>query len=224
MNKKTSVGFAATVLSPVPDHQARHPARNSNFPSLSKYWHTGLLMVLLLSVLPLAGCFKSDKPLITIFDSVTPIPEGSYTYVDTNKVTHSIIITHDWNTTKVISVGADGSPKLERFLMVKLDKGYYIAMDAENDYTLIHVNSKNFIVFDATKLGDKLVALAQSEGKNISDYGVVRVTGESFHICWFDDLDGLKRAMAALGNSGTKMPNGDFLVNGLVIGRIFERQ
>ena len=55
----------------------------------------GLLGVLLLAVLPLAPCFKSDNPLITVFDSVTPIPEGRYTYVDTDKSTKSVIVTHD---------------------------------------------------------------------------------------------------------------------------------
>jgi hypothetical protein len=181
------------------------------------------LAVSLLSVL-LCGCFKSDTPLISFFDSVAPIPEGQYTYVNTDKTTNSVIITHDCNATKMITIKADGSAKINTLLMVELDKGYYIVMDADKDYTLIRVNAKNFIEFDGSKLGDKLLAVAQSAGKNISDYGVVRVTGDKSHTCWFNDLDGMKRAMATLANSGTEMPNGTFLVNGLEIAHIYERQ
>jgi hypothetical protein len=184
----------------------------------------GLWAVWLLPVLLLSGCFKSDTPLIGFFDSVAPIPEGQYMYVNTDKTTNSVIITHDCNTTKMITIKADGTAKINTLFMVAIDKGYYIVMDADNDYTLIHVNPKNFIEFDGTKLADKLLAVAQSAGKDISDYGVVRVTGDDTHTCWFDDLDGMKRAMAALANSGTEMSNGTFLVNGLVIAHIYERQ
>ena len=62
--------------------------------------YRGLLAGLLLSVLPLTGCFKSDTPLISVFDSVTPVPEGRYTYVDTDKSTKSVMITHDGTVTK----------------------------------------------------------------------------------------------------------------------------
>lgn len=183
-----------------------------------------LAALLLLSVLALSGCFKSDTPLISVFDSVTPIPEGQYTYVNTDKTTNSVVITHDCNVTKMITIKADGSAKIDNFLMEKLDKGYYIVMDANNEYTLIRVNPKNFIEFDGSMLGDKLLAVAQSADKNVSDYGVVRVTGDTSHTCWFNDIDSMKGAMAALANSGTEMSNGTFLVNGLVIARIYNRQ
>ena len=190
-------------------------------------WKTGLsraAMVLLLLVLPLSGCFKSDTPLISFFDSVAPIPEGRYTYINDDKTTNSVILTHDCNATKLITIKADGSVKISTLLMAKLDKGYYIVMDPDNDYTLIRVNPNNFIEFDGSQLGDKLLAVAQSAGKNISDYGVVRVTGDTSHTCWFNDIDSMKGAMAALANSGTEMSNGTFLVNGLVIAHVYERQ
>jgi len=163
-------------------------------------------------------------PLISFFDSVTPIPEGRYTYLNDDKTTNSVIITHDWNYTKLITIKDDGSAKIDKFLMEKVDKDYYIVMDAKNESTLIHVNANNFIEFDGTKLGDKLLDVARSAGKDISDYGVVRVTGDNLHTCWFNDIDGMKRAMAALANSGTEMSNGTFLVNGLVIAHIYKRQ
>ena len=186
--------------------------------------YKGLLTVLLLPVLPLSGCFKSNTPLITVFDSVTPVPEGRYTYVDTDKSTKSVIITHDGTVTKMISTKSDGSVKVDRLLMQELDRGYYIVMDAENDYSLIRVNPQSVIYFNGSILCDKLLDVARSEGKNISEYGVVRVTGDKFHLCLFGDIDSIKGALAALANSGTKLSNGTFLVNGLEIGNIYKRQ
>ena len=183
-----------------------------------------LLAVLSLSFLAMTGCFKSDTPLISFFDSVSPIPEGQYRYVNADKTTNSVILTHDCNATKMITVLPDGTAKINTLLMVELDKGYYIVMDADKDYTLIRVNPKNFIEFDGSKLGDKLLEVARAAGKDISDYGVVRVTGDTSKTCWFNDLDGMKRAMAALASSGTELPSGTFLVNGLEIAHIYERQ
>lgn len=183
--------------------------------------YKGLLAVLLLSVLPLSGCFKSETPLITVFDSVTPVPEGRYTYVDTDKSTQSVIITHDGTVTKMISIRDDGSAKIDRLLMQELDKGYYIVMDPSNDYALIKVNLKSIVYFDGSKYCNKLLGVARSAGKSISEYGVVRVDGGQ---CIFDDIDSIKGAFAALANSGSKMSDGTFLVDGLVIGRIYKRQ
>jgi hypothetical protein len=191
--------------------------------SVGVYMHRykGLLAVLLLSVLPLSGCFKSDTPLISVFDSVTPVPEGRYTYVDTDKSTKSVIITHDFTATKMISIKDDGSTHIDRLLMQELDKGYYIVMDSSNDYALIKVNPNTIVYFDASKYCNKLLDVARSAGKSISEYGVVRVDGSK---CEFNDLDSIKGAFAALANSGTKLSNGTFLVDGLVIGGIYRRQ
>ena len=188
-----------------------------------KRFHT-FRAVLLLLVLALSGCFKSDTPLISFFDSVAPIPEGQYTYINDDKTTNSVVITHDCNATKMITIKADGSAKINTLLMAAIDKGYYIVMDANNEYTLIRVNPKNFIEFDGAKLGDKLLEVARSAGKNVSDYGVVRVTGDTSHTCWFDDIDSMKRAMVALASSGTEGSDGTFYVNGLVIAHIYHRQ
>ncbi len=183
-----------------------------------------LLAVLSLSFLAMTGCFKSDAPLISFFDSVAPIPEGQYRYVNADKTTNSVIITHDCNATKMITVLPDGSAKINTLLMVELGKSYYIVMDADKDYTLIRVNAKNFMEFDGSKLGDKLLEVAQAAGKDVSDYGIVRVTGDTSKTCWFNDLDGMKRAFAALMNSGTQLSDGTFYVTGLVIAHTYERQ
>jgi len=183
-----------------------------------------LLAVLSLSFLAMTGCFKSDTPLIGFFDSKAPIPEGQYYYENADHTTNSVILTHDCNATKMIIVNPDGTAKINTLLMVPIDKGYYIVMDADKDYTLIRVNPNNFIEFDGSKLGDKLIEIAQANGKDVSDYGVVRVTGDNSKTCWFNDLDGMKRAFVALASSGTELPSGTFLVNGLVIEHTYWRR
>ncbi|MGA7181687.1 MAG: hypothetical protein WBX11_19175 [Thiobacillaceae bacterium] len=195
--------------------------RLTNESAVSMPRYRGLLAVLLLSVLSLSGCFKSDSPLISVFGSVTPIPEGRYTYVDTDKSTKSVIITHDGSVTKMISIKDDGSVHIDQLLMQELDNGYYIVMDSSNDYALIKVNPKTIVYFDASKYCNKLLDVARSAGKSISEYGVVRVDGSK---CEFNDIDSIKGAFAALANSGTKLSNGTFLVDGLVIGGIYHRQ
>jgi len=185
----------------------------------------GLHVVIALLALSLSGCFESDKPLISALDSVTPVPEGRYTYEDTDKSPKSIIITHDGTTTLMTSIKDDGSAKIDRFLMQGLGRDYYIVMDNTYDYTLIHVASKSILEFDASLYCDSLFDLARSEGKSISEYGVAQVDTKTSHRhCKFNDLDSVKVAFAALLNSGTELPSGNTLVERLQVLRIYKRQ
>lgn len=190
--------------------------------SMSRY--RGLLAVLLLSMLPLSGCFKSAMPLITMIDSVAPIPNGRYAYVDDNKATKYVTIAHDGTATKRTMTDADGSVNVDWFLMQKLDRSYYVVMDAKNNYALISVNSNSFTLFKASALCEKLLGVARSAGKSISEYGVIQVDGDTSQTCWFDDIYNVKVAFVALLNSGTRLSNGDFLVDGIEIGPVFKRQ
>src|SRR5579871_6759949 len=98
---------------------------------MSKKTSLGRAATALLLLLLLCGCFKSDTPLISFFDSVAPIPEGQYATVNADKTTNSVVITHDCNATKLITIKADGSVKISTLLMSKIDKGYYIVMDPD---------------------------------------------------------------------------------------------
>ncbi len=153
-----------------------------------------------------AGCFKSDFPLLTIFNSTTPIADGHYASADLGAdgkpepVKH-YAITHDFTTTKMISTKDDGSIQVANLLIHELGDGFYIVMDASNDYSLIHVNPKAVLEFDEQKFCDDLISVAQSEGKDISAYGVSSVTGDQSHTCKFTDLDGLQSAFVALINA-----------------------
>jgi hypothetical protein len=158
--------------------------------------------VALALALPLAlcACFKSDFALITIFDSVTPIAEGRYTYVDTDKAAKSVIITHDGTVTKMTKVKDDGSAQIQNLLIHYLGEDFFVVMDAENDYALVQVHDRTVLEFDESSYCDDLLNLARSNRKNISEYGVVQVIGENSHTCKFDSFNGVARAMAALAS------------------------
>jgi hypothetical protein len=154
----------------------------------------------------LAGCFKSDYPLLNIFNSSTPIGDGRYVLSDLDKDGKPVppkeyVVTHDLTTTKMISTKDDGSIQVANLLIHELGDNFYIVMDASNDYSLIHVNPKAILEFDESKNCDDLIDLAKSEGKDISAYGVASVDGDSSHTCKFTSLDGLETAFGALANA-----------------------
>jgi len=151
--------------------------------------------------LALCACFKSDFALITIFDSVTPISEGRYTYVDTDKATKSVIITHDGTVTKMTTIKDDGSAQIQKLLIRELGQDFFIVMDGENDYGLVQVHDGTVLEFDGSSYCDDLLNLARSERTNISEYGVIQVIGENSHACKFASFAGVARAMVALANN-----------------------
>src|SRR4051812_8302730 len=79
----------------------------------------------LLFTFALSGCFKSDAPLITVFDSEAPIPEGTYTYKDIDGKQKTAVITTELTVTKMITIDADGNPKLAYLLMRDIGNDYY---------------------------------------------------------------------------------------------------
>jgi hypothetical protein len=175
-----------------------------------KYIRATLVLALPLAV---SGCFKSDFPLFTVFSSVTPIVEGRYTYVDTDKVTKSVIITHDGTATKMTTIKTDGSAQIQNLLIADLGAQFYLVMDAGNNYALIHVHDRTVLEFDESKYCDDLLNWARSDGKNVSYYGVTQVTGDDTHTCKFTSFDDIARAMAALANNDK-----------IVVIRIYQRQ
>src|SRR4051812_12041495 len=90
--------------------------------------------VVLFCALALSGCFKSDNPFITVFDSVAPIPEGTYTYQDTDGKQKTAIITTELTLTKMITVDANGNPKLSYLLMRGVGDNHYIVQNDDNIY------------------------------------------------------------------------------------------
>jgi phage I-like protein len=107
--------------------------------------------------------------------------------------------------------------------MDDLGEGFFLVMDPDNNYSLIHVNPKAILQFDESTYCDNLLSLARSVGKSIAEYGVVKVLGEKPHVCKFNDLGSIERAMAALASSRTDTSNGDTVFNLLVISRIYRR-
>ena len=156
-----------------------------------------------LFALALSGCFKSDYPLITVFDSVAPIPEGTYTYVDIDKKTKRTVITNSLNVTKMITFDDKGNPIIHNLLMRAVGDGDYIVMDGENDYTLISIKNGAVYESDARDYCDDLQELVELGGESLSDYDAQAIGADSSSICKFASFDGLARAFQALDPDGS---------------------
>ena len=147
--------------------------------------------LLLFAATLVTGCFKSDKPLIGIFESTTPIAPGIYTYTQDGK-TMSALISIDWPATVRATVNEDGSSKVDRFYMRKLYDNYYIVMDAQNNYGLIWVQNKSVSVAEA----DDCEKLQDIEDEFELEYNEVEVASEM--MCKFKSFDRLADAYKRL--------------------------
>jgi len=161
------------------------------------------LAVALFCTLVLSGCFKSTYPLITVFDSVAPIPEGTYTYKDTDGKQKSAVITNELTVTKMITVDADGNPKLAYLLMRDIGDNYYIVQDAQNNYALIEINNGVIEEYSEPDYCDFLKEDSELEGRSFSDYGAVSNKAESTSVCTFTSFDGLVAAFQTLDDLGS---------------------
>ena len=149
---------------------------------------TGLLV---LAATLATGCFKSDKPLIGIFESTTPISPGIYTYEQDGK-TMSALISIDWPATVRATVNPDGSSKVDRFYMRKLFNNYYVVMDAQNNYGLIWVENGSVAVAQA----DDCEQLQDIEDEFELEYNEIEVASET--TCKFKSFDRLADAYKRL--------------------------
>jgi len=147
--------------------------------------------LLLFATTMVTGCFKSDKPLIDIFESTTPIAPGIYTYTQDGK-TMSALISIDWPATVRATVNEDGSSKVDRFYMRKLYDNYYIVMDAQNNYGLIWVQNGSVSVAEA----DDCEKLQDIEDEFELEYNEVEVASEM--MCKFKSFDRLADAYKRL--------------------------
>ena len=147
--------------------------------------------LLLFATTMVTGCFKSDKPLIDIFESTTPIAPGIYTYTQDGK-TMSALISIDWPATVRATVNEDGSSKVDRFYMRKLYDNYYIVMDAQNNYGLIWVQNGSVSVAEA----DDCEKLQDIEDEFELEYNEIEVASEM--TCKFKSFDRLADAYKRL--------------------------
>jgi hypothetical protein len=151
----------------------------------------------------LSGCFKSDAPLITVFDSVAPIPEGTYTYLGTDQKEEKAVITRELTVTKLITYNGDGNPVLQTLLMRAVGEGYYVVMDAQQDYSLIQIKDGAVLEYDESRYCDDLRDAAEEEGGSLSDYDAEANGADESSICTFSSFDGLVRAFQTLDNHGS---------------------
>ena len=159
--------------------------------------------VALFCALALSGCFKSDYPLITVFNSVAPIPEGTYTYKDIDGKQKTAVITRELTVTKMITIDGNGNPKLAYLLMRDVGDNYYVVQDAENDYALIQIKDGVIVEYDERNYCDDLEEASELEGTSLSDYGAESNGSDSNSVCKFTSFDGLVEAFQALDDLGS---------------------
>jgi hypothetical protein len=157
----------------------------------------------LFCALALSGCFKSDYPLITVFDSVAPIPEGTYTYQDNDGKQKTAVITTELTVTKMITVDANGNPKLAYLLMRDVGDNYYVVQDAQNNYALIHIDDGVIEEYNEEDYCDDLKEDSALEGRSFSDYGAESNNSDRTSICKFTSFDGLVDAFQTLDDLGS---------------------
>jgi len=159
----------------------------------------------LLCALALSGCFKSDYPLITVLNSVAPIPEGTYSYKESGGKEKFIVITRELTVTKMISVDDNGVPKLSYFLIRDVGDGWYIVQDGRNAYGLIQLTNDVVIEYDETKYCGDLKEALEEEQRPLSDVGATSpATGDNSGICTFSSFDDLLAAFQVLENHGMR--------------------
>lgn len=146
----------------------------------------------------LSGCFKSDLPLFNRFDSETPVAEGTYSYIDTDKKRKNAVVTLDGSATKFITTKDDGSAMIQTLLMRSIGEGYYVAMNEQNNYGLIQVRGRQVIEYEHENYCSDILEIAQMERSSPSDYGVSSVTGDDPKTCKFTSFDNLVLAIETL--------------------------
>jgi len=139
----------------------------------------------------LSGCFKSDTPLIGIFESTTPVTPGIYSYMD-NGVKKSVLLSVDFPATVRATVMPDGSSKFDRFYMRQLFNNYYVVMDAQNNYGLIWVENGSVAVAE----GNVCEKLQDIEDEFELEYNGVEVVSDD--VCKFKSFDRLADAYKRL--------------------------
>jgi hypothetical protein len=159
----------------------------------------------LLCALALSGCFKSDNPLITVFNSVAPIPEGTYSYRDTGGKEKSVVITRELTVTKMINADDNGALKLSYFLMRDVGDGWYVVQDGRNAYGLIQLKNDVVIEYDEARYCRDLKEALEEEQRPLSDVGATSPTsGDNSGICTFASFDDLLAAFQVLENHGMR--------------------
>ena len=156
-----------------------------------------------LCALGLTGCFKSDGPLINVFNSVAAIPEGTYAYVDTDKKAKRVVITNNLTVTKMITFDDKGSPNIQNLLMRDAGDGYYIVMDGKYNYGLISVENGKITEYSESDYCDDLQEAIELEGDTLSSYDARSNDADSSSVCTFSTYDGMVRAFQTLDNHGS---------------------
>jgi hypothetical protein len=170
---------------------------------MKRYRHSVALLTAVLS-----GCLASEEPLIGDADSVAPLADGTYIYLD-GVSEREVLVSHYGGVTRIVSL--DDASDASELRMAKIRRGYYVAMSQEDDdeylYTLMRVERRRFTLYKTEYNCDRLQELWLVGGKTPADVGIAAIEGGAITTCVFRSHDDLARAFRDLLADGSIEPS-----------------
>jgi hypothetical protein len=156
----------------------------------------------------LSGCLASEEPLIGDADSVTPLADGTYAYVNDGSE-RTAIVSHSGGVTRIIPV--DEASEGSELRMAKIRRGYYVVMSHEDEddeywYTLMRVERRRATFYKIDGNCRRLRELWVVDGKTAAEAGIAAIQGGAFETCRFTRYEDLARAFQDLLADGRLEP------------------
>jgi hypothetical protein len=157
----------------------------------------------------LSGCLVSEEPLIRDSDSVTPLADGTYTFV-LDGAEGQVVLSHSGRVTRMTTFD-DGSSETVEMRMAKLEHGYYVVMsredgDARYQYTLMRRERRRFTLYASDHPCRRLQELWLVGGQTPADVGIDGIDGMIFPSCKFTRYEHLANAFRDLLADGNLEP------------------
>ena len=168
---------------------------------------------ILLSAALLSGCLVSEEPLIRDSDSVTPLADGTYSFVS-DGAEKQAVVSHAGAVTRITATDDDGESETSEMRMARLERGYYVVMGLEDGedvyhYSLLRRERRRFTMYASERHCRRLQELWLVGGKTPADVGVV-VDGGAIPSCRFTSYERLADAFRDLLADGNLEPSISF--------------
>ena len=169
---------------------------------MKRYRHGVWILVALVS-----GCLASEEPLIGDADSVAPLADGTYVYVESGSE-REVVVSHSGGVTRI--VGGDEASEEPELRMAKIQRGYYVVMsqegDDENLYTLMRVERRRVTFYKTENNCRRLRELWLVGGKTRATVGIAAIEEGAIPTCVFRRYEDLARAFEDLLADGRLEP------------------
>jgi hypothetical protein len=147
----------------------------------------------------LSGCLASEEPLIRDADGVTPLADGTYSYIEDGSEREAVV-SHAGGVTWIVP--ADEPEDGTELRMAKIRRGYYVVMSQEDDaeylYTLMRVERRRFTLYKTEGNCRRLQELWLVGGKTPADVGIAAIEGNAVATCAFERYEDVARAFQDL--------------------------